>query len=213
MEAETEGFFSQQNSATSIVTTDSENLLAPTQILVNNTPVNSTAQTTALLSTAANKLEPKKSVHFLTTATSTTSLPSQEPIRRLRPELNTLLSVLIKQTRAALKASHHIELLTTAVQTRNPPTGLRPRVNPRIPDNKNITFLIEWDQITTDAAISYTRLLLRHWESVQTGAIENISYIEERINTQQATEQEWTFIKEVIKQNNITDKRRPGKET
>ena len=72
----------------------------------------------------------------------------------------------------------------------------------RIPDNKNITFLIEWDQITTDAAISYTRLLLKHWESVQTGAIENISNIEERINTQQATEQEWTFIKEVI--NKIT---------
>ena len=61
MEAETEGFFSQQNSTTSIVTTDSENLLAPTQILVNITPVNTiTAQTTVLLSTATKKLKEKK---------------------------------------------------------------------------------------------------------------------------------------------------------
>ena len=71
-------------------------------------------------------------------------------------------------------------------------------MNPRIPDSKNITFLIEWDQITTETAISYTKLLLKHWESVQAGAIENISNIENRITIQKATDQEWNFIREVI---------------
>ena len=118
MDAEQEGFYSQQNSNTSILTTESENLLAPTQIEV---PVLQQQRTTQLLSSAAGRLNPTKSVQFLTTSTSTTTLPNPDPIRRLRPELNTLLSVLIKQTRAALKADHHINILNTAVETRNPP--------------------------------------------------------------------------------------------
>ena len=88
-------------------------------------------------------LDTTKSVHFLTTATSTTTLPDKEPIKRLRPELSTLLTCLIKQTRSVVKASHHIEVLKTAIETRDPPRGLRPKVNPRIPDSKNIDFIIE----------------------------------------------------------------------
>ena len=66
---------------------------------------------TEFFTTATKKLEQKKSVHFPTTSTSTTTLPSAEPIRRLGSKLNTLLSVLIKQTRSSIKAEHHIELL------------------------------------------------------------------------------------------------------
>ena len=189
--AEQEGFYSQTNSNTSFVNTESDNLLAPpTQINVGSQK----EKTAELLTKATKKLEQKKSVHFLTTSTSTTTLPSPEPIRRLRPELNTLLSVLIKQTRSSIKAEHHIELLQIAIDTRNPPQGLRPRVNPRIPDNKEINFLIEWDQTTTEAAISYTKLLLKHWESVQLTALGNITNINNRITIQQATEEEWNFI-------------------
>ena len=129
--AEQEGFYSQTNSNISITTIESENLLSQaTQIAV---PVTNKEDkgTTQLLTTASRRLEEKKSVYFLTTSTSTTTLPL-EPIRRLRPELNTLLSVLIKQTRSAIKAEHHIELLQQAITTRNPPRGLRPREWPEL---------------------------------------------------------------------------------
>ena len=150
--ANREGFYSQNNSDTSISTTKSEHLIPFSQQQKKKQE-----ETTKLLSLTAKQVEPKKSVHFLTTATSTTTLPTPEPIKRLRPELNTLLSVLIKQTRAVIKAEHHIELLQQAITSCNPPRGLRPCVNPRIPDNKDINFLIKWDQVTTEAAISYTK--------------------------------------------------------
>ena len=137
-------------------------------------------------------------MHFLTTATSTTTLSNPDTPRRLRPELNTLLSVLIKQNRSEIKVTHHIEILQEAVLTRNPPQGLRPRINPRIPDNKQIDFLIEWDQVTTEAAISYTKLLLKHWETVLRTSSENIKNIETRINNQGANTEEWKKIKDTI---------------
>ena len=75
---------------------------------------------------------------------------------------------------------------------------MRPRINPRIPDNKQIDFLIEWDQVTTEAAISYTKLLLKHWESVLKSSTENILNIEKRINNQGVNVEEWRKIKETI---------------
>ena len=185
MERREEGFHSQPNSSTSLATTISEEII-PTQQLA-----------TQFNSLQVPNLDKKKSVHFLTTATSTTTLPNEKVIR-LRPELNTLLSVLIKQNRSSIKSQHHIEILQSSIESRTPPRGLRPRVNPRIPDNKNIDFLIEWDQVTTEAALSYTRLLLKHWENVLLTATENISNIEIRIETQQATEEEWKYIREAI---------------
>ena len=190
--ANREGFYSQNNSDTSISTTESEHLIPLSQQQKKKQE-----ETTQLLSLTAKQLEPKKSVHFLTTATSTTTLPTPEPIKRLRPKLNTLLSVLIKQTSAVIKAEHHSVLLQKAITSHNPPRGLRPHVNPRIPANKDINFLIEWDQVTTEAAISYTKLLLKQWEVVQASSIENISSIELRITTHRATEEEWNFIKEI----------------
>ena len=159
----TEGFYSQPNSATSIATTVSDELI-PTQKPAepetsNQSRDQSRDQSTSLTVPQNTPLTGKKSVHFLTTSTSTTTLPNPETPRRLRPELNTLLSVLIKQNRSEIKSTHHIEILQEAILTRNPPCGLRPRINPRIPDNKQIDFLIEWDQVTTEAAISYTKLL------------------------------------------------------
>ena len=186
MEKKEEGFYSQTNSATSIATTISEEII-PTQRLA------STLKTLEI----PKQPEHKRSVHFLTTSTSTTTLPP-EKIIRLRPELNTLLSVLIKQNRSAIKSQHHIEILNQAIESRTPPRGLRPRVNPRIPDNKNIDFLIEWDQVTTDAALSYTRLLLKHWEHVLLTSTENISNIEARIEAQGTTTEEWNYIKDAI---------------
>ena len=195
----TPGFYSQPNSTTSIATTVSDELI-PTQKTRSNQPNieagTSTGTTTDTLQIP--NLESKKSVHFFTTATSTTTLPNSDSIKRLRPELNTLLSVLIKQNRSEIKSRHHIEILQESVNTRNPPRGLRPRINPRIPDNKQIDFLIEWDQVTTEAAISYTKLLLKHWEQVLKNSTENIEKIEERITSQGASLEEWKKIRETI---------------
>ena len=144
------------------------------------------------------KLDSTKSVHFLNIATSTTTLPEKDPIKRLRPELSTLLTCLIKQTRSTVKASHHIELLTTAIVTRDPPRGLRPKVNPRIPDSKNIEFIIEWEEVTNTAALSYTKLLLKNWEGTLKTSKENIENLETRINKLQASVEEWTYIRETL---------------
>ena len=178
----TEGFYSQPNSTTSLATTVSDELIPTQKSATSATNPETKDQSTSLTVSQNTQLASKKSVHFLTTATSTTTLPNPDTPRRLRPELNTLLSVLIKQNRSEIKATHHIEILQEAVLTRNPPRGLRPRINPRIPDNKQIDFLIEWDQVTTEAAISYTKLLLKHWETVLRTSSENIKNIETRIN-------------------------------
>ena len=69
----------------------------------------------------SQKLNNLKSVTFLNTATSTTTLSEKEPLKKLRPELSTLLTCSIKQTRSIVKATHHIQILTTAVQNRDPP--------------------------------------------------------------------------------------------
>ena len=143
-------------------------------------------------------LDTTKSVHFLTTATSTTTLPDKEPIKRLRPELSTLLTCLIKQTRSVVKASHHIEVLTTAIETRDPPRGLRPKVNPRIPDSKNIDFIIKWEEVTNTAALNYTKLLLENWEGTLKTSKANIENLESRINSLHSSVEEWTYIRETL---------------
>ena len=107
--------------------------------------------------------------------------PTNRTYKEIETKMNTLLPVLIKQTKSAIKVEHHIELLQQAIMTRYPPKGLRPRVNPRILDNKEINFLVEWNHITTEAAISYTMPLLKHWESVQVTVTENISNKENMI--------------------------------
>ena len=97
-----------------------------------------------------------------------------------------------------VKATHHIEILQEAVLTRNPPQRLRPRINPRIPDNKQIDFLIQWDQVTTEAAISYTKILLKHWKTVLRTSSENIRNIESRINNKGTNTEEWKKIKDTM---------------
>ena len=139
-----------------------------------------------------------KSVTSLNTATSTTTLLEKEPLKKLRPELSTLLTCCIKQTRSIVKATHHIQILTTAVQNRDPPRGLRPKVNPRIPDNKNIDFIIEWEEVTNTAALNYTKLLLKNWETTRKMAQDNLQSLETRITTLQTTKEEWNYIRETL---------------
>ena len=146
----------------------------------------------------SQKLNNLKSVTFLNTATSTTTLSEKEPLKKLRPELSTLLTCSIKQTRSIVKATHHIQILTTAVQNRDPPRGLRPKVNPRIPDNKNIDFIIEWEEVTNTAALNYTKLLLKNWETTRKTAQDNLNSLDTRITTLQASKEEWNYIKETL---------------
>ena len=79
----TPGFHSVPNSATSIATTVSEELI-PTQ----QRQQGSAATQITLLQVPQLEQKQKKSVHFLATSTSTTTLPNPETSKRLRPELN-----------------------------------------------------------------------------------------------------------------------------
>ena len=60
-----------------------------------------------------------KSVTSLTTSTSTTTLSEKEPLKKLRPELITLLTCSIKQTRLIVKATYHIQISSTPIQNRD----------------------------------------------------------------------------------------------
>ena len=146
----------------------------------------------------SQKLTNLKNVTFLNTATSTTTLSEKEPLKKLRPELITFLTCSIKQTRSIVKATHHTQILSTAIQNRDSPHGLRPKVNPRIPDSKNIDFIIEWEEVTNTAALSYTKLQLKNWENTLKTAKENIQNLEARISSLQATKEEWTYIRETL---------------
>ena len=129
-----------------------------------NSQESTTSEVLISVEELSQKLTTLKSVNFLTTATSTTTLSEKEPLKKLRPELSTLLTCSIKQTRSIVKATHHTQILSTAILNRDPPRGLRPKVNPRIPDSKNIDFIIEWEEVTNNAALSYTKLLLKNWK-------------------------------------------------
>ena len=46
------------------------------------------------------------------------------------------IKALTKLVRAFERASHHIEILTTAVEKKSSPRGLIPRVNPKVSDTQ-----------------------------------------------------------------------------
>ena len=129
--------------------------------------------------------------------------PTKEPLKRLRPKLSTLLTCLVKQRRPLVKSAHHIELLPTAITNRDPPRGLRPKVNPRIPDSKRIDFITEWEEVTNTAALNYTRFLLKQWEFTQKTARENIDNLNTRITSLNASEEEWTYINQTNQRSRV----------
>ena len=97
-----------------------------------------------------------------------------------------------------MKSAHHIELLQQAIINRELPRGLRPKVNPRIPDNKRIDFIIEWEEVTNTAALNHTKLLLKQWEFTQKTTKENSENLEGSIDSLNATEEEWIYIRETL---------------
>ena len=71
-------------------------------------------------------------------------------------------------------------------------------MNPRIPDSKNIDFIIEWEEVTNTAALNYTKLLLKNWEGTLKTSKANIENLESRINSLHSSVEEWTYIRETL---------------
>ena len=67
-----------------------------------------------------------------------------------------------------------------------------------LPDNKNIDFIIEWEEVTNTAALNYTKLLLKNWETTRKTAQDNLNSLDSRITTLQASKQEWNYIRETL---------------
>ena len=130
--------------------------------------------------------------------TDTSDLPSEDKIERLRPELNILLTVLIKQTRIQTKAEHHTKLLQESIDTQNPPRGLRPKITPRIPNSKTADFIIDWEEATNKCALSYTSILKDHWKKACITAQEEVEKIRERLLKLNTTQAEWNHIDEIL---------------
>ena len=130
--------------------------------------------------------------------TDTSDLPTEDKIERLRPELNILLTVLIKQTRIQTKAEHHTKLLQESIDTQNPPRGLRPKITPRIPNSKTADFIIDWEEATNKCALSYTSILKDHWKKACITAQEEVEKIRERLLKLNTTQAEWNHIDEIL---------------
>lgn len=94
-------------------------------------------------------------------ATSTTTLGRTT---RLDPKYQPVVKTVIKNQRTITKAEHHISLLQDCIERRDPPRGLKPNINPRIPSTKTFEFLREWEENMTEFAINCCRIIVRQWK-------------------------------------------------
>ncbi len=103
--------------------------------------------------------------------TSTTTL-----IRpRIRAKFQGYVKSIIQYTRSKTKAQHHIEVLSEAIRTENPPPGLKPRIPKLVPNPKAYEITVDWETTTHTAALSYTRAVLNSWKREDIEAEWNIS--------------------------------------
>jgi hypothetical protein len=90
----------------------------------------------------------------------------EEQELKQKPRLTTTTQARLKATtkliRQNLKANHHIELLSKAIEEKNPPRGLTPRINPRLP-NPTTTWFIQWEEQQYQAGLNNTQMLVNYW--------------------------------------------------
>ena len=130
--------------------------------------------------------------------TSTTNLNEPEKIEQLRPELNILLTVLIKQTRTKTKAEHHIKILDESLKKKTPPRGLRPKITPRIPNSKTADFIINWERTLNNCALELTSHLKDSWITTSETASTETEKINQRLIEANTTQAEWTHIMNIL---------------
>ena len=63
------------------------------------------------------------------------------------------------------KAIHHTAVLSEAVKTNNLSWGLRSNINPRVPNPKDIDFVVEWQEVTQHTILSYMKIILKYLEN------------------------------------------------
>lgn len=105
---------------------------------------------------------------------------------------------LIKVTRQRAKATHHIQLLTLAIDNKRPPRGLLPRVSVQIPEQP-LMFTVNWEEVLYTTGLKLTQLLLDFWQE----RIERLSHDLSSLMRQMkatTTEEQWTTIEEGLKQ-------------
>ena len=95
------------------------------------------------------------------TATSTTTLEKLN--NKIRPIHQNTIKIIIKNQRTITKATHHIDILQQAIDDKNPPKGLKPNINPRVPGTKDFEFAHEWEENSLQCGINNCRILQRQW--------------------------------------------------
>jgi hypothetical protein len=119
------------------------------------------------------------------------------------------LKVQIKLRRQLEKASHHIELLTEAIQQLRPPRGLIPRINPRLPET-TATFTLAWEEILHATGLQLTNKLLEYWTQRHIHILQERNLIEESLKKIASPEQcqEIEEILEEVARSTIMDLKR-----
>lgn len=137
-------------------------------------------------------------INKVNTSTSTTSLSGSR--QKIRPDLQPIIKGLIKQVRTHTKATHHCNILDEAITARNPPKGLRPNINPRIPDAKDLDFTIAWERASLESALLFSKALLNRWKSIQENAEKQIEKAEARLEAEGISESERQEVQQIKEQ-------------
>lgn len=103
-----------------------------------------------------------------------------------------------KATTAFTKSTHHKEFLTTCIDNGTTPRGLRPNIQPQVP-NPNTDFILKWEEATVKYGQKLTEVLQEYW----TNREETLKWEVERCNAllkERATPQEMDDIESITKQ-------------
>ena len=101
------------------------------------------------MNTAGNTLQE------IATNTSSIHLSANRVRVQLDSTLHSHLKALTKLTRGIERANHHSQLLQIAIDTKRPPRGLIPKVNPKIPDTPG-SFTVEWEKSLQESGLVLT---------------------------------------------------------
>jgi hypothetical protein len=79
-----------------------------------------------------------------------------------KPRLTTRTQARLTATTKLRRQNLKADLLSKATEDKNPPRGLTPRINPKLPNPKS-TWFIQWEEHQYQAGLSNTQMLVNYW--------------------------------------------------
>ena len=124
-------------------------------------------------------------------------IPEANKKFEFRLALQPSLKGIIRQTRKLTKAQHHVEILSEALKTEKFPRGLRPNINPRVPNSQEVKFVDDWEGALNTTAQVLTQCLLAKWIKEQERAELQIQEAEATMRDRKVTKEEMLEVHKI----------------